>query len=98
MDAERQGGKRPLVALAMGDPAGISPELAAVLQRALAVAKETDGAFDPTIRPLADLWGFIVALDDEQRLALLAHCGPCCRHGFDDCSCPPSGWGAARSC
>lgn len=23
--------------------------------------------------------------------ALLAHCGPCCRHGFDDCSCPPSG-------
>ncbi|WP_027256024.1 RNA polymerase sigma factor [Leisingera aquimarina] len=23
--------------------------------------------------------------------ALLAHCGPCCRHGFDDCSCPPPG-------
>lgn len=23
--------------------------------------------------------------------ALLAHCGPCCRHGFDDCSCPPAG-------
>lgn len=23
--------------------------------------------------------------------ALLAHCGPCCRHGFDDCSCPPVG-------
>ncbi len=31
MDAERQGGKRPLIALAMGDPAGISPELAARL-------------------------------------------------------------------
>lgn len=25
-------------------------------------------------RDLADLWGFIVALDDEKRLALLAHC------------------------
>ena len=23
--------------------------------------------------------------------ALMAHCGPCCRHGFDDCSCPPDG-------
>lgn len=23
--------------------------------------------------------------------ALLAHCGPCCRGGFDDCSCPPQG-------
>ena len=23
--------------------------------------------------------------------ALLAHCGPCCRHGFDDCSCSPVG-------
>jgi len=23
--------------------------------------------------------------------ALLAHCGPCCRSGFDDCSCPPTG-------
>ena len=23
--------------------------------------------------------------------ALSAHCGPCCRHGFDDCSCPPMG-------
>lgn len=23
--------------------------------------------------------------------ALLAHCGPCCQHGFEDCSCPPEG-------
>ncbi len=23
--------------------------------------------------------------------ALLAHCGPCCRSGFDDCSCHPPG-------
>ena len=25
------------------------------------------------------------------RDALLTHCGPCCRSGFDDCSCPPAG-------
>lgn len=30
----------------------------AVLARALAVAEETDGAFDPTIGALVDLWGF----------------------------------------
>lgn len=23
--------------------------------------------------------------------ALLAHCGPCCHHGFTDCSCTPTG-------
>ncbi len=23
--------------------------------------------------------------------ALLTHCGPCCRHGFEDCFCPPQG-------
>jgi len=23
--------------------------------------------------------------------ALLGHCGPCCKHGFEDCSCPPAG-------
>jgi RNA polymerase sigma factor (sigma-70 family) len=23
--------------------------------------------------------------------ALLGHCGNCCKHGFEDCSCPPAG-------
>jgi hypothetical protein len=23
--------------------------------------------------------------------ALLGHCGYCCKHGFEDCSCPPAG-------
>ena len=51
---------RPDSALARANAGGkLSPELAAVIQRALAISKETDGAFDPTIRPLADLWGFI---------------------------------------
>lgn len=37
----------------------VSPELFAVLQLAQSISAETDGAFDITIRPLADLWGFI---------------------------------------
>jgi len=36
----------------------VSPETAAVLDAALALAGETDGAFDPTIRPLLRAWGF----------------------------------------
>ncbi len=47
-------------ALARANASGeVSTALRPVLERALAVAKDTDGAFDPTIRPLADLWGFI---------------------------------------
>jgi thiamine biosynthesis lipoprotein len=37
----------------------INPELKWILNQALAISKETKGAFDPTIRPLADMWGFI---------------------------------------
>ncbi len=37
----------------------VSPELFVVLQLAQDIATQTDGAFDITIRPLADLWGFI---------------------------------------
>ncbi len=37
----------------------VSPELFAVLEQAQQIAAETDGSFDVTIRPVADLWGFI---------------------------------------
>jgi len=37
----------------------VNSELKSVLNQALAISKQTQGAFDPTIRPLADLWGFI---------------------------------------
>ena len=37
----------------------LSPELFSVLDHAWRIAAETDGAFDVTIRPVADLWGFI---------------------------------------
>jgi len=51
---------RPDSALARANVGGpVNAELHAVLEKSLAIARDTDGAFDPTIRPLADLWGFI---------------------------------------
>jgi thiamine biosynthesis lipoprotein len=44
------------------------PEILAVTRLALSVSRETDGAFDITISPLVDLWGFYgddPALPDE---------------------------------
>ena len=40
-------------------PVVASAKLFAALQTAQAISRQTEGAFDPTIRPLADLWGFI---------------------------------------
>lgn len=39
-------------------PFPISPETHKVVRSALRFAKETGGAFDPTVGPLVDLWGF----------------------------------------
>ena len=36
----------------------LAEETAQVIKTALAVARETEGAFDPTVAPLTDLWGF----------------------------------------
>ncbi|MFH5803057.1 FAD:protein FMN transferase, partial [Alienimonas sp. DA493] len=36
----------------------VSPATAAVTALALEIAAESDGAFDPTVGPLVDLWGF----------------------------------------
>ena len=41
-----------------GEPVRVSPEFAAVTEFALQVADRSGGAFDPTIAPLAALWGF----------------------------------------
>src|SRR5947208_589308 len=40
-------------------PVVISADLWRVIAKAQEIAGETDGSFDITIRPLADLWGFI---------------------------------------
>ena len=39
-------------------PFAISPGTAAVLAVALRISRETGGAFDPTVGPLVDAWGF----------------------------------------
>lgn len=45
--------------LAADQPVVVSAELFNVLSTAQHIARETGGSFDVTIRPLADLWGFI---------------------------------------
>lgn len=40
------------------EPFAISPDFAAVVRRALEFSAATDGAFDPTVKPLVDHWGF----------------------------------------
>jgi thiamine biosynthesis lipoprotein len=50
----------------------VSPETAALVARALALAEETHGAFDPTVGPLVALWGFKhldFRVPDEARIA-----------------------------
>jgi len=39
-------------------PVVVAEETAFVVASALALARETDGAFDPTVEPLMELWGF----------------------------------------
>jgi thiamine biosynthesis lipoprotein len=41
------------------NPVPISQELHRVLRQAMEVARETDGAFDPTLAPLVEAWGFL---------------------------------------
>lgn len=43
----------------------VSPDTEQVLRYALAVARDTDGAFDPTIYPLLHIWGFTT---DQKRV------------------------------
>jgi len=48
-----------LNALAASQSVPVSPDLFRVIAKAQEIAEQTDGSFDITIRPLADLWGFI---------------------------------------
>jgi len=43
---------------AAGSWIALPPEMAGVLRRAIEIAQATDGAFDPTLGALTDLWGF----------------------------------------
>jgi thiamine biosynthesis lipoprotein len=57
------------------EPVPLSPDLYAVLERALEFAADTGGAFDPTVGPLVKLWGIggdavRIPADEEIRAAL----------------------------
>ena len=41
-----------------GNPFAVSDETAAVVRLALSISRESDGAFDVTVGPLVNLWGF----------------------------------------
>lgn len=45
-----------LARLNRGELTQVSPELFALLQEAMTLANETDGTFNPLVRPLIDLW------------------------------------------
>ena len=45
------------------EPFPVSLEFGAVLKRALEISEATDGAFDPTVKPLVDYWGFGLGSD-----------------------------------
>lgn len=48
-----------LMAVREGDgPVRVSAETAEVVRRGLALAEATGGAFDPTVQPLVEMWGF----------------------------------------
>jgi thiamine biosynthesis lipoprotein len=61
---------------AAGSPFALSPDTFEVLALALEVARDTDGAFDVTVAPLVDAWGFgpsklqRVVGEDERRSLL----------------------------
>lgn len=66
-------------ALGAGESINLSPHFSAVLECALRIAEETEGAFDPTLGALVDLWGFgakpparEIPSDSEIRAALAA--------------------------
>ncbi|MCL1814373.1 MAG: FAD:protein FMN transferase [Treponema sp.] len=57
------------------EPASVSPELLAVLERSLYFAEISGGAFDPTVGPLVKLWGIgtetpRIPPEEEIRVAL----------------------------
>ncbi|WP_232050946.1 FAD:protein FMN transferase [Arabiibacter massiliensis] len=60
------GGESELARLnaAGGAPQNVGDDVRALVETALAAARETDGAFDPTVYPLTDAWGFT---DGEHR-------------------------------
>lgn len=66
---------------AAGEWITVSPDLLFILNMALSISEETDGAFDITVDPLIELWGFssnkpVNAIPDEQTVKnIMQHVG-----------------------
>ena len=56
LSVHRAGSALSRAARARGEPVAISPLAAELIEQALDLSAETDGAFDPTIGPLVQLW------------------------------------------
>ena len=66
---EGYGVTRPL------EPFLVSSEFLTVVRRALKIAEITDGAFDPTVKPLVDHWGFGPEVDPEPLVEIMQAVG-----------------------
>jgi len=59
------------------EPTSVDPSVLEVLERALEVSRASGGAFDPTVGPLVDAWGFgpsdVTAPDSATVASLLRH-------------------------
>jgi thiamine biosynthesis lipoprotein len=53
----------------------VSQEFVRVVERALQTAKMTDGAFDPTVKPLVDHWGFGPETDSKPLAKIMQSVG-----------------------
>jgi FAD:protein FMN transferase len=68
-------------AFAKGESKAVSPELAAMLQDAAQLSRQSQGLFNPAIGRLVQLWGFHAdefkaALPDEKQIAALVQANP----------------------
>lgn len=72
-----------------GQPQQLAPQLAYLLKNAAKVYTESNGAFDPTVGPLVNLWGFgvdtVVKIPSDSKIAeVLPHVGFDKLHFNDD--------------
>ena len=58
LDPEREDGSVYALNAGAGGPVAVSADCLAVLDTALAVGRETDGALDPALYPIIRAWGF----------------------------------------
>lgn len=57
------------------EPFEVSEELAEVTKRALWFSQHTSGAFDPTVKPLVDYWGFGAKANEEDLKEIMKSVG-----------------------